>query len=135
MSKAPLSWYVFREDNNLIKPFDVFTHYGFSTKVEKAIGESKTKEELSNKVKDAAMYHFWAKCEYEIILSPWPPHITYREFCEMQEEADKQRMKYGREPVCLSGAPEHSKKIDIYEQLMLNWDKFIDYIYDWSLLI
>lgn len=45
------------------------------------------------------MYHFWSRCEYEVII---------REWCGREAE----------------------RKVDIYEQLMLNWDRFIDYC--WS---
>lgn len=40
------------------------------------------------------MYYFWAKCEYEVIVSSWPP----REGSE--------------------------RKIDVYDQLKENWDIF-----------
>lgn len=45
------------------------------------------------------MYYFWAKCEYEVIVSAWPP-------------------KDGTD-----------RKIDIYTQLKENWDIFRDIIF------
>ena len=47
------------------------------------------------------MYYFWSKCEWEIILSDWPPSDT---FCK--------------------------EKIDVFDQVMLNWDIFVDYIWN-----
>lgn len=40
------------------------------------------------------MYYYWSKCEWEIIVSAWPP----------RDGSDK--------------------KIDVYSQLKANWDKF-----------
>lgn len=45
------------------------------------------------------MYYFWAKCEYEVIVSAWPP----REGSEV--------------------------KIDIYDQLKENWDIFRELVF------
>lgn len=33
----------------------------------------KTFDDLKNFIKGKAMYQFWSRCEYEIILSDWPP--------------------------------------------------------------
>jgi hypothetical protein len=32
----------------------------------------KTFEEFKEYIKDTAMYHWWSRCEYEIILNDWP---------------------------------------------------------------
>lgn len=48
------------------------------------------------------MYWFWSKCEYEIVISPWVGRN--------KEEAEV--------------------KIDIHDQVMLNFDRFVDYC--WS---
>lgn len=45
------------------------------------------------------MYYFWAKCEYEVIVSAWPP----------KEGSDR--------------------KIDIYTQLKENWDIFKELVF------
>lgn len=45
------------------------------------------------------MYYFWAKCEYEVIVSGWPP----------REGSDR--------------------KIDIYTQLKENWDIFKELVF------
>ena len=46
------------------------------------------------------MYHFWSKCEWEIIITDWPT----------------------------SGKVE--EKIDAFDQVMLNWPIFCAYILD-----
>lgn len=47
------------------------------------------------------MYYFWSKCEWEIIISGWPPRDDFND-----------------------------AKIDVYDQVKLNWDKFVDYTWD-----
>ena len=47
------------------------------------------------------MYYFWARCEYEVVISGWPP-------------------AHG----------DVDRKVDIYEQLMLNWYAFVDYVWE-----
>lgn len=44
--------------------------------------------------------YYWSKCEWEIILSHWPPRKNAQEL-----------------------------KIDVYDQVMLNWPIFCDYIW------
>lgn len=56
----------------------------------------KFKEEVSNIV----MYYYWAKCEWEVIISAWPPNENAKE-----------------------------EKVDVYSQVMLNFDIFYNYIY------
>lgn len=55
----------------------------------------KTKKEFSEFLNGEAQYHFWSKCEYEMIIHGWP---------------------VGKKDV----------KVDVYDQLILNWDKFVD---------
>lgn len=52
-----------------------------------------TFEEFKTFVKGEAMYQFWSRCEYEIILSDWPP-----------------------------SKPPVEEKWDVYDQIMMNLD-------------
>ena len=45
-------------------------------------------------------YYFWSKCEYEIVLSAWPPNENIK-----------------------------NEKIDVYDQVMLNFEQFYKYLY------
>jgi hypothetical protein len=46
------------------------------------------------------MYYYWSKCEWEIIITHWPPRKDARE-----------------------------EKIDVYDQVMLNWPQFCEYVW------
>ena len=51
------------------------------------------KKSMNEELKSWARYHFWAKCEYEMIVHGWP-------------------------------VKKNDEKVDVYNQLMLNWDTF-----------
>lgn len=52
------------------------------------------KKSMDCELRSWASYHFWAKCEYEMIVHGWPEQ-------------------------------KNDKKVDVYDQLMLNWDTFL----------
>lgn len=54
---------------------------------------------LEERLDKMCMYYFWSKCEYEVIVSAWPPR---------------------------DGSEE---KIDIYAQLRANWDIFKELVF------
>lgn len=94
-----MEWNVYYSNNGKIDTFNVFDHWRFLEEIEDLKQKLDSKEEFSEEVRHSAMYYFWSKCEYEILLNDW---IN----------------------------PKEEKKIDVYEQLKLNWDRFIDYV--WS---
>lgn len=86
--------------------------------------EDKFKNEVfAPQLKSTLMYYFWSKCEYEIILTSWPPYLTAAQCKEIKE--DKEEVKYSK-TVNL----EVAEKIDVYDQVINNWEPFIDYV--WS---
>lgn len=111
------------EDNGKFKPYDIMPYlkYSWITLIERIMeyGEGdyrkypKTYEEIKEWVKNAIQYQYWSRCEYEMILSPWPSYTNDRD-----------------EEVILKNA---CKKIDIYDQCMMNIDTitrlFIEEIY------
>lgn len=98
-----LEWNTYLGDINkrTIIVFNVFKHYSFYEDLKKIIKKYKTIEDFSTELNRICMYYFWSKCEYEIILTCWPTWDKFKE-----------------------------EKIDVYSQLKLNWDKFVNYIWD-----
>jgi len=97
-------WNVFLEDFNRkeIRTFNVFHNYTFDEQLKKEFKKytrHKDLEKLKAEIKSWAMYCFWSKCEYEIILTSFPEKKGFKE-----------------------------KKVDVYQQLMLNWDSFVEYV-------
>lgn len=81
--------------------------FNLSSKFQRELDTLKThrhdwrKEYFSLELKKACQYCFWAKCEYEILIGPW-----------------------------VGGEENDFVKIDVYSQLMLNWDKFSHYVWE-----
>ncbi len=84
-----------------ITTFNIFDHYSFNEDVKKYLKKCKDKTEFTKELKSSLMYYFWSKSEYEILIYPW-----------------------------CGGQNTKEIKIDVYSQIMLNWDKFVDYV--WS---
>lgn len=105
-----LQWYVYTENINKreIEIYNIFDHSSFKKDIINSFNENWNESDIiesaiafREKVKNIVSYYFSGKCEWEIILSDWPP------------------------------APEgkfNKKKISVYDQLMLNWNPFTNYI-------
>lgn len=100
-----LHWYVYVEDWNAkeIRKYDIFGGGYLEDeliKIRKKIGDNR--EEFVEQLRRELMYHYWSKCEWEIILTSWPPDTTGR---------------------------FKDNKIDVYDQIQMNWDVFVDYVW------
>lgn len=96
-------WNVYHYNMNTrkIETFDIFQHGRFRADVEKSLAECSNKNTFADRLNRDLQYYFWAKYEYEIFLVPWS-----------------------------HGKNDDEVKIDIYKQVRLNWDVFVDYV--WS---
>lgn len=84
-----------------------------------------TFDDFKEFVKKESMYQWWSRCEYEIVLSPWPyissPSERYDKKGENDVEAWKKHWN------------EHLKecqKIDIHYQVMMNLDIITSLVID-----
>ena len=77
----------------------------------------KTFDEFKNFIKNKSMYRWWSRCEYEIILSPWPytssPSERYDKKGENDVEAWKEHWKKHL---------NECEKVDVHYQVMMNLD-------------
>lgn len=85
----------------------------------------KTFDEFKEFIKAESQNQWWARCEYEIILSPWPylaaPGERYDKKGEDDVEAWKEHWKkYLNE----------CQKIDAYHQVMMNLDVITSLVMD-----
>ena len=140
MKKINLAWKVYAEDNGKIEPYDIFEHSGFANtiielKKEYLDGLAKAKDKASyvldyrtnifpQEIDWKLSYYFWAKCEWETVLVQWPTFIEKEEAYRCVKEFEEGRSKY-RTTVCLDPA----EKIDVYDQVKLNFDVFLDYLW------
>ena len=104
--KHNLVWNVYNQNFNarkieVVNLFDIFDIDDFIKLFKKRYKnkEQQTVENFKSELKNQLMYRFWSKCEWEVIVSAWPPD-------------DKV-----------------SIKIDVYEQIANNFDVFCDYVW------
>ena len=103
-----LKWFVYRYNVNSkeIELVDIFKHGGFRRDFVEAARKYKD-ETIHNKLKFAEevrrslQYYFWSRCEWEVLIYPWPCH----------PDSDR--------PL----------KIDVYKQVLNNWDAFVEYVW------
>ena len=99
-----LEWNVYVGDFNAkkIETHNVFHHTRFVEDCRKAAKKFKDdKAAFAEEVRHSLMYYYWSKCEWEVIISHWPPAKGFDD-----------------------------SKVDVYSQVMLNWDRFIDYLWE-----
>lgn len=94
--------YIGSFNDRKIDVFNIFDHgkfYEDCVKNKKKNG--KNREAFEEQLKADLHYYYWSKCEWEIILSHWPPFKDFKE-----------------------------EKIDVYDQVLLNWKVFTNYVWD-----
>lgn len=106
VSQKNLKWFVYIDDPAKgIVPFNIFNHTSFNQAVQTLLKRVTVKSKFEEQLRRELRYYFWGKCEYEVIVSEWP-HVE--------------------------GKENKSIKIDISEQVMLNYDLFVDYCWKFS---
>ena len=99
-----LIWNVFCKSGNRerIETYNIFHHGYFLEDCVKAAKEHRDDfTKFANDVESSLLYYFWGKCEWEIILSGWPPSDQF-----------------------------HNEKIDVFDQIRMNWQVFIRWLWD-----
>jgi len=93
-------WNVCIHDFNQRKfvKYNICNEYFMATMKDTAM-KCKSKEEFLKELKSECRYRYWSKCEWEIIIQEWTG----------RENPDEQ-------------------KIDAYDQLEMNWDRFTEYV-------
>ena len=103
-----LKWnvYICNQNKRHIEEFNIFDHQKFLESInsyKNAHSNTLPKmEDFCYFLKNELMYYFWGKCEYEVILSSWPPDEKCSDI-----------------------------KVDVFQQIMLNFDKFSVYVYEY----
>lgn len=97
-----LSWVVYRYDCNSKKIVHYDVLNGRDEFLRKIASRASSFEEFENELKGEMMRRYWSKFEHEITVSCYPIDFN----------------------------PDSSVKIDIYEQLKLNWKQFAEYCWN-----
>lgn len=126
-----MTWNVYVRDSNYreIKVFNIFDHSSFRESVIKLKKKKFPKEVFEEMLKRELMYYFWSKYEYEVVVTSFPPYIDKKELDRLNSEYEEYNTKWGHYPLRIDVRPEIGIKIDIYNQVLLNWDVFVDYVW------
>lgn len=128
-----LHWYVYRENINKrkIERYNVLND-GFVSQVKKRIKQCdiRDKRKFEEHVEQLLMNNYWCRAEHEVVVTKWPPHITNEELARLNVEQERHLSEYGAPAYCCDVRLNIAEKIDIYDQVMLNWKHFINYF--WS---
>ena len=124
-----MTWNVFRHNinNGEIEIWNVFNHHAFTLFVEKALKLYKTNkidyQEFDKRIKTEVKYYFWSRSEHEVVITSWPPYVDKVELQRLASEIAKEPTRYHYNIELTV-----TEKVDIYDQLNLNWDAFVNYI-------
>ena len=101
--KYELKWNVFYHDINKqkITTLNIFNHWKFAEDVQKSLKKFKDKDEFAEELRRDLFYYFGSKCEYEVVVKPWA-----------------------------GGRGHEDIKVDIYTQVMNNFEVFVDYVWN-----
>lgn len=99
---ANLEWnvYYFNLNHKKIEVYNIFNHHRFKEDADKAFENANDFDEFSTQLRKEVMYYFWSKCEWEVELNDWLDHKDVKPL-----------------------------KIDVYDQVALNWDAFVSYVW------
>jgi hypothetical protein len=97
-----MKWIVYCHEFNSdrIETFNVFDHDGFNREVLTHLKKYRTRDSFAEALRRSLFYYFCSKCEWEVIISPW-----------------------------VGSRNNEGIKVDVYQQVMNNWDIFVDYVW------
>lgn len=130
-TNGSMTWNVFHHNVNSrkIEEYNIFKHSSFAKDVAELSNQDLTKEDYAEKLRRIVQYYFWSKCEMETIITSWPPYIDGDELVRLSNEYEDYNQKYGHHPYKIDVCLDVGRKIDIYKQVMLNFDVFCDYVW------
>lgn len=125
-----LVWNVFTISNNRVTIRNVFNYsIAFSSGLQKVYRKYKDDYiSFEKEVLNQCMYAYWSKYEYEILITNLSPRISIEKAKEIVEKQANNKDEYhlNYEYIDL----EVEEKIDVYSQILLNWDNFIRYLWE-----
>ena len=94
--------YIGSFNKNRIETWNVFDHWRFEEDCQKNYKKNgENREAFEEQLRRDLQYYYWSKCEWEIILDHWPHFDQFKE-----------------------------EKIDVFDQVTLNWGVFADYVWN-----
>lgn len=134
LNERTLQYNVFYHNFNSkkIEVFNIFEHSRFLNDVKRDLKKYDNKDEFEKALKGTLFYYYCSKCEWEVVITSWVPRISIQELDRVNQELENTLKKYGCKPYSMYMSPDVSEKVDVYEQVMLNWDLFLNYVWSYK---
>ena len=94
-------------------PYNIIPYLVSQYKIKR--DKPKTFDEVKEFVKKESMHQWWARCEYEIVLSPWPYTLSPSERAKEENNVDAWKEHWKKHL-------NECQKIDVHYQVMMNLD-------------
>ncbi len=129
-----MNWnvYINKPNSKQIEIFNVFDHPSFRENVTAILKKNLTFQEFEKKIRSELYYYFGGKVEWEVVITSFPPHLDKKEQDRLIDECRDFFLKNERYPVRQYVVLDTGLKIDVYQQVMLNWQVFLDYVWKHS---
>ena len=132
--------YVYDINAHKIEVFNIFNHGGFAKYFGKHIRTIKDKAEFAEAVRKELFYYYGSKAEWELVVKLTEDNRVFLyPWCGSRNpEGEKLEVTNEMNFDWLGFAKEHTSKqiykneakIDIYDQVMFQFDEFIDYVWN-----
>ena len=131
-AKQKMIWnvYVKKSSSSKVEIYDIFQFHAFRDDVDKLIKERLPRAEFEERLNRMVSYYFWGKVEWEITAAPYPTYVAYKEFDRVNDEVKAFVLQNDRFPPRRQLNVEGAIRVDVYSQIALNWDSFVDYVWN-----
>lgn len=119
---------VYIEHNDKIEIHNIFEHVRFMNDLVQ-IKKYTDFEKFEKEVDLSLMYYYWSKCEWEVVVTSFPPYINNEELEKLIRERDECIKNFGRFIRTYTNL-ETTEKVDVYKQVRMNWKPFINYLWN-----
>lgn len=129
-----MKWNVVFKDceTGKLKLYNVFDDVGFRLDVEKIMKQKYDKKQFLYKLDCIAWFHFGSKIEWGRFYYRSPITINVEEIKRISDEYQK-RLESGENNLDdFEVKPKKWRKIDVNQQLHVNWEHFTNYIWNKS---
>ena len=126
-----MKWNVILQDDRTgdLKPYNVFEYTDFRASIERLIEKNYPREMFLKELDQECHYHFWAKVEWEIVFTTWPPYIDAEEIERIIADHHINHKSDQALPEYIEVNVREKHKVDVYSQLRANWERFTDYVW------
>ena len=127
-----LSWKVFWEDFNKreIVYYDIFKNGYWEEKAKELKKKHPNFGQWTTAFRIQLMSQYWSRSEYEVIITSWPPYIETKELDRLCQEREEREKVWGSKILRINPRLTTTRKIDIFEQLDMNWEVFTNYVWN-----